>query len=101
MEEYAARIRREHPEVLRIVWFGSWVTGIPMPYSDVDLCLVLSHSSKTFRERIPDYLGGRFPAGVDLFPYTEAELERIRETSPGWYAALTSGREVGAGGDRA
>lgn len=92
--EYAARIRQSHPEVTRIVWFGSWVNGIPMPHSDVDLCIILRDSNKSFRDRIPDYLGGRFPGGMDLFPYTEAEFRKLEAGSPSFYAAIRSGREL-------
>lgn len=78
----------------RIVWFGSRVSGIPAPGSDVDLCLVLAHSDRPFRERIGDYLPLGFPVGLDLFPYTLAELERLRREHPSWHRALTSGVDL-------
>ena len=90
---WAAELHRR-PEVVRVVWFGSRVAGIPTPGSDVDLCVVLRSSTKPWRERIPDYLPGAFPVGVDLFPFTEEELERLRGESPGWHAAIARGREV-------
>jgi hypothetical protein len=46
------------------------------------------------RDRIPGYLPLGFPVGIDLFAYTHAEFDQLRETSPGWYAAITSGREL-------
>lgn len=92
--EYAAALRARHPEIRRILWFGSWVGGRPTPGSDVDLCLVLARSAKPVRDRIPDYLPGAFPVGLDLFPYTEEELARLEETSPAWYAVIRAGREV-------
>ena len=91
---YARALRAAHPEVERIVWFGSWVRGTPTPGSDVDLCLVLSQSDKPFRDRIPDYLPFGFPVDLDLFPYTRAELERLRTSSPAWYRTLMSGEEL-------
>ncbi|HWP48239.1 MAG TPA: nucleotidyltransferase domain-containing protein [Candidatus Limnocylindrales bacterium] len=94
VEAYVAWLREKHPEVKRVIWFGSWVTGLPTVGSDVDLCLILSSSDKPFRERIPDYLPVGFPVGVDLFPYTQAEFERLRYQSPGWYRSIVSGREV-------
>lgn len=92
--EYVARLRVDHPEIERVIWFGSWVTGIPLPGSDIDLCLILSTSDKTPRERAPDYLPVGFPVGIDLFAYTRTEFERLKETSPGWYQAIVSGREI-------
>ena len=91
---YAARVRVEHPEVERIIWFGSWVNGIPTPGSDVDICLILSISDKSMRDRVPDFLPVGFPVGIDVFPYTKAEFERLRLQSPSWYRAITAGREL-------
>ena len=91
---YVARLRVQYPEIERVIWFGSWVTGLPMPGSDVDLCLILSSSDRAPRDRIPDYLPVGFPVGGDLFAYTQAELGRLRETSPGWYQAIAAGREI-------
>jgi predicted nucleotidyltransferase len=92
--DYVARLRAKHPEIERVIWFGSWTTGIPLPGSDVDLCLVLSASDKPPRERVSDYLPVGFPVGIDLFAYTQAEFQRLKETSPSWYEAITSGEEV-------
>ena len=91
---WARRIGDQRPEVRRIIWFGSRVNGIPAPGSDVDLCLVLTHSDKPFRERIGDYLPFGFPVGLDLFPYTPAELERLRREHPSWHRAMTSGIDL-------
>ena len=92
--DYVTRLRADHPEIERVIWFGSWVTGIPLPGSDVDLCLILSASDKAPRNRAPRYLPVGFPVGIDLFAYTRTEFERLRETAPGWYQAITSGREI-------
>jgi predicted nucleotidyltransferase len=91
---FAAQIRKQHPEVERVIWFGSWVTGLPTPGSDVDLCLILSSSAKSPRDRISDYLPLGFPVGVDLFAYTNNEFEHLKHSSPGWYEAITSGVEI-------
>jgi predicted nucleotidyltransferase len=94
VEAYVARLWAEHPEVERVIWFGSWVNGLPAPGSDVYLCLVLSSADKPLRERRPDYLPVGFPVGMDLFPYTQAELDRLREESPAWYATIMSGQDL-------
>lgn len=69
------------PEVVKIVLFGSMATGRFAPGSDVDLLIVLSESikpfSKPFHQRILDYLPRRFPVDIDVFPYTEAETQRL------------------------
>jgi len=91
---YSKRLRREHPEIQRVIWFGSWVDGLPHPGSDVDLCLILASSNKSPRDRIPEYLPLGFPVGVDLFAYTPDELDNLKNTSPGWYQAITSGIDL-------
>ncbi len=80
----------------RIAWFGSRVNGTPSPGSDVDVCIVLARSDKPFRERIGDYLDlpDGFPVGLDLFPYTLVELERLQSEQPAWHRALTSGVDL-------
>jgi predicted nucleotidyltransferase len=87
-------VRVEHPEVERIIWFGSWVNGIPTPGSDVDICLILSFSDKSIRDRIPDFLPVGFPVGIEVFPYTIVEFEALQLQSPSWYKAITAGREL-------
>jgi predicted nucleotidyltransferase len=94
VKSYVARLRREHPEVKQIIWFGSWIKGLPTPGSDVDLCLILNSSDKPWRDRIPDYVPFGFPVGVDLFPFTQAEFDRLRQESPTWYAAIMAGQDM-------
>jgi hypothetical protein len=52
------------------------------------MCLILSKSDKSPRDRVSDYLPLGFPVGVDLFAYTNEEYERL---SPGWKNAISSG----------
>ena len=85
VDEYAQRLFSTRPEVEEIIVFGSFAKETYAPGSDVDVLIVLSHSDRPFRDRIPVYLPGRFPAGLDLFPYTRDELARI---SPGFLAEV-------------
>ena len=95
VEAYAADLFRRHPEVVDVIWFGSWVTGQPSRRSDVDLCILLSHSSiGRIRDRIPIYLPDRFPTGVDLFPYTREEFDALKARSPSWYTAISEGKRI-------
>jgi len=91
---YAAELYAQYPEIDRVIWFGSWVNGLPTPRSDVDICLLLSASNKPLHKRAPAYLPLGFPVGLDLFAYTQAELGRLRTESPAWYAAIAAGREL-------
>jgi uncharacterized protein len=78
---YADELRKKHPKISRIIWFGSWVRGFPSPGSDVDLCLILFSSKKNRRDRISDYLPLGFPVGIDLFVYTEDEFDHLKQNS--------------------
>jgi predicted nucleotidyltransferase len=74
MDAYAARLLAAHVEIEEIVVFGSFAEGSWAPGSDLDVFLVLSDSDKPVRDRIPGYLPGAFPVGVDLFPFTRTEM---------------------------
>jgi predicted nucleotidyltransferase len=86
VDEYARRLFAEHPEVEEIVVFGSFAKGTYAAGSDVDILIVLSDSDRPFRDRIPELLPGAFPVGLDLFPYTRAEI--ASRLSPGFLAAI-------------
>lgn len=94
VEDYAQALRENHPEVRRVIWFGSWVAGTPRRRSDVDICIIVDRAPEKPRDRIPKYLPTRFPTGVDLFVYTPEELARLKQKSPGWYQAIASGVDV-------
>lgn len=94
VESYAAAVRAAHPEVRRMRWFGSWVTGGWSPGSDVDLCIVVDRSTKSARERMTDYLPRVFPVGIDLFVYTEDEFARLAMEHPSFAKAIDAGVEV-------
>ncbi len=68
---------RDHPEIERILLFGSFATGQAVPGSDLDLLVVLSDTNRRFLDRIPLYTPGGCGVGVDVFPYTRAEIQTM------------------------
>lgn len=79
MDAWAARLLQDHPEVEEVVVFGSFAEGRWAPGSDLDVFLLLERSAHaSVRDRVPDYLPGAFPVGVDLFPFTRGEVEERR-----------------------
>ena len=92
--EYAHTIRGKRPEVRRVIWFGSRANGLPHPGSDVDLCVIVSDSALSIRDRIPVFLPDAFPCGMDLFVYTETEFAKLASELPQWHAAVLRGRDV-------
>ena len=91
---FASQLRARHKEIRKMIWFGSWVNGLPCPGSDVDLCIVLSESGKCFCDRIPEFLPVGFPVGVDVFPYTVSEFKALEMRHPEWFAAIQAGVEI-------
>ena len=81
LKRSAQRLIRAHPEVRRVLLFGSYARGDFGLRSDADILLVLSSSPhERYFDRIPDFLGFFLDLSVpvDIFPYTEAEVERMR-----------------------
>ena len=80
LNEWAANLVLQHPEVRRIVLFGSIARGDAVPGSDADLLIVVGESNVPFIER-PRIYGLRIlPVGADTFVYTSAELHRELES---------------------
>jgi hypothetical protein len=52
------------------------------------------HAAQRPHERIVDYLPRSFPVGIDLFVFTQEELERLRVEHPTFARAIDSGIEV-------
>jgi predicted nucleotidyltransferase len=71
------RMKATHPEIEQVLLFGSLARDEAVPGSDADLLLILSSASEVFLERIPRYLPEGLPVGVDVFPYTRAEISAM------------------------
>ena len=72
----ARTLSERHPEIERIVLFGSLARGDAVPGSDADLLIVVSHSNEAFLERTVRYR----PADVDVVAYTREELAALLES---------------------
>jgi uncharacterized protein len=79
LDGHVRALTARHPEITEVVLFGSLVRGTPVPGSDVDLLLILEDSDRPFLDRIPPLLPTGFPTAVDVFPYTRAEIERMKQ----------------------
>src|SRR2546428_4115805 len=77
LKRYVAALTSKHPEIIRIILFGSVARGDAVPGSDVDILIVLSSSEKAFLGRMLDYVPDHFPVGAEVFPYTQAEFEKM------------------------
>ncbi|MEJ5339389.1 MAG: nucleotidyltransferase domain-containing protein [Aquificaceae bacterium] len=80
LREWAHKVRSEHPEVLRVGYFGSYARGNWGVGSDVDLLLVVSESKEPFIRRPLAFDTTELPVPADLLVYTEGELDKLKDT---------------------
>jgi predicted nucleotidyltransferase len=82
LERSVRRLLEAHPEVRRVLLFGSYARGDHGLRSDADVLLVLSSSPhERYFDRIPDFLDYFLDMSVpvDIFPYTEEEVDRMQK----------------------
>jgi len=72
----AARVAAERPEVLEIRLFGSLARGERNPWADADWLVILEHSDRPYRDRLPLYKPVGSPVPMDITACTREELER-------------------------
>ena len=84
LKDYSESIRRGHPEVEQVGYFGSYANDTYGPASDVDLLIILRSSSRRFLDRIPDFVPDNLSIGCDCFPYTREEIEKMKPEGNPW-----------------
>ena len=84
LKDYAEKLKQSWPEVEKIGLFGSYATETFGPASDVDLLIILRKSTKRFLDRIPDYLPENLTVSCDVFPYTNKEIEKMKQERTPW-----------------
>ena len=77
VEEYARKMADVSPEIERVVLFGSAAEGTATASSDIDLMIVVTRTAIDLLDRPGAYMRWFDDIGmpVDLFVYTEEELE--------------------------
>lgn len=84
LKAYARKLKRTSPDVEKVGYFGSYATDTFGPASDVDLLIILHKSSKRFLDRIPDFIPDNLSVGCDCFPYTNEEIEKMKQDGNLW-----------------
>ena len=84
LKGYAKNLKRTHPEVERVGYFGSYANNTYGPASDVDLLIILRRSDGRFLDRIPDFLPDNLSVCCDVFPYTSKEIEKMKGQNNPW-----------------
>ncbi len=78
VRRWASQMMREHLEVVRIGYFGSYARGDWGVGSDLDLVVVVRKSDQPFLRRAIDYDATGLPVPADVLVYTEEEWEALR-----------------------
>jgi len=75
-------VKRLHPEIVRIGYFGSYAAGTYAPGSDLDVFIeVMTNPHRRRADRAAAFLPDDFPVPVEIFVYTSEEWERLRRES--------------------
>lgn len=92
LRRFVSELVEKRPEVRRVVLFGSLARDDAVPGSDVDLIIILAASDKPFLDRISQYTPSPFPVGIEVFPYTQEELQvMLQEGNSFMQRALAEG----------
>jgi len=95
LKQAVIALARRRPEIERVILFGSLATGRAVPGSDADLLVILTHAEQSFLARIPRYIPEGCRIGVDVFPYTHAEVAEMQAAgNPFLTRALAEGVEI-------
>lgn len=67
--------------VVEVSLFGSLARGNYAPGSDADVLIILREDSRSFVDRIPEFLTYFSDVGVpvEVFPYTQEELNKMAD----------------------
>lgn len=84
LRAWAADLRSRRPDVERVGLFGSYAADTYGPRSDADLLIVLRDSDMRFRDRIAEFLPADLSVPCDVFPYTAADIEKLKRDESPW-----------------
>lgn len=79
LSELSLKVKEKNKKIKKIILFGSLVDDSYTSTSDADLLIILTEDRSRFIDRIPEYLllFSEALLPVDVFPYTEKELQAV------------------------
>jgi predicted nucleotidyltransferase len=79
LSKLSLKAKTKNKNITKIVLFGSLVNNTYTGTSDADLLIILQKNKHRFLDRIPEFafLFLDAPVSVDIFPYTEDEIELV------------------------
>ena len=78
LRNWAAAAIQEHPETVRLGYFGSYARGVWGVGSDLDLIAVVSQTPDSFEKRALTWDLSQLPVHADLLIYTQQEWRRLQ-----------------------
>lgn len=82
LSRWAEGTGRQHPNIVRVGYFGSYARGDWGVGSDLDVVIVVDHTDAPFERRAAAWDTTSLPVPADLLVYTEDEWGRLEEGSP-------------------
>ena len=86
---WAAQRAEEHPDLLRLGYFGSYARGDWGVGSDVDLVAVILRSDAPFEQRSPSWDTSTLPVPAEILVYTDSEWRAKRTETTRFAKMLT------------
>lgn len=79
VRRWAQRLAHQHPDVVRIGYFGSYARGNAGVGSDVDLLIIVKSAELPFAYRAARWDATDLPVPADVLVYTVAEWQTISQ----------------------
>ena len=79
LSKLALKAKSKDPNIKEILLFGSIINNTFTSRSDADILVILRKGHTRFLDRIPKFLllFANAPVPVDVFPYTEEEVQTV------------------------
>jgi len=75
-------LKREHPEMVGLAYFGSYARGDWGVGSDLDVIIIVAATDRPFEERGRDFDAGALPVPADVLVYTLEEWRSLSRENP-------------------
>lgn len=79
VRRWASAIAREHPEVVKIGYFGSYARGDWGVGSDLDVLILVEWAEEPFERRAQGLRTEELPVPADVWVYTVEEWKRLSQ----------------------
>jgi len=79
LKKIARQIKEEHPEIVDIILFGSFSKNVYVPFSDIDIAIIVEKSDKNFIQRQDEFIDYFLEMQIDvnLVIYTKEEIANM------------------------